>query len=244
MTSPKIKLALLISGGGTTMEAIIKACQDGRLKDVEPSLVISSTENAGGIQKAKDLGIKDENILVINPKSFFSRSEFGEKLISECKARGVNFVGQYGWHVLTPENVVKEFEGRIVNQHPGPLDTGRPDFGGPGMFGMRVHQARLEFVRRVNRDFWTEATTHYVTPEFDKGAIIKKQQVEITPDDTAETLQQRVLPAEHQVQIEVLADFASGTVSEFHRETPLVLDGEEIILDECKESAKKLYPNG
>lgn len=239
-----MRIALLISGGGTTMEAIIKACQSGYLSKVEPVLVISSNPNAGGIEKAKKLGIKEENILIINPKDFNNREEFGEEIIKECKKREVDFVGQYGWMVMTPSNVVKEFEGKIVNQHPGPLDNGRPDFGGAGMFGMRVHQARLEFVKRTNHDFWTEATTHFVTEEFDKGKIIKRIQVPILPNDTAETLQTRVLPVEHQAQIEALKDFSEGNVEEFIRENRLVLPSEEEILKECKKIAIKMYPNG
>jgi len=148
-----MKIALLISGGGSTMEAIIKAVQNGVLKNIEPVLVISSKKDAGGIEKARALGIKNEDILIIRPKDFLSREDFGEKIISECKKRNVDFIGQYGWMVLTPENVIREYKNMIVNQHPGPLDMGEPDFGGKGMYGLRVHQARIEFVKKVNRDF-------------------------------------------------------------------------------------------
>lgn len=240
----KIRLAILISGNGTTMEAIIKACRSGRLANVEPVLVISSNPLALGIVKASALGIKDEDILAINPKDFANREEFGKKIIEECKLRKVNFIGQYGWHWKTPENVIKEFKNMIINQHPGPLDTNRPDFGGPGMFGLRVHQARLDFVQRVKRDFWSEATTNRVTKEFDKGAIVKRKQVTILADDTAEILAARMLPVEHEVQIKALVDFTNGTVTEFYRSEPLIRSGEEKILEECKENAKKLYLNG
>jgi phosphoribosylglycinamide formyltransferase-1 len=239
-----MRIALFISGGGTTMEAIIKACQNGTLKNVVPSLVIASKKSAGGIEKARNLGIKDEDILVINPKDFETREKFGEKIIEECKKRNVDFIGQYGWIVMTPENVINTYNNMIVNQHPGPLDTGRPDFGGVGMYGVRVHQTRLEFVHKVNRDYWTEATAHRVTNKFDEGVVVKKEQVPIFSDDTAEILQIRVLPIEHKVQIETLQDFANKTVSEFHREIPLVKSGEEEILEECKKRAIKLYPNG
>ena len=248
-----IKLALLISGGGTTMEAIIKACKNGKLTNIEPVLVIASKPDAGGIEKARALGISDKDILVINPKDFsaqggpasgWDRETFGEEIIKECKKREVNLIGQYGWMVKTPDNVINAFPNMIINQHPGPLDpNGNGDFGGAGMFGMRVHQARLCFVRKVNDNFWTEATTHRVTSEFDKGAVLKRKQVPILPDDTAETLQARVLPVEHEVQIETLQDFANGTVSEFKRENPLILKDEKKILEECKKLAKKMYPN-
>ena len=239
-----MKIALLISGGGTTMEAIIKATQNGILKNVYPSLVIASKENIGGITKAINLGISEEDILIINPKNFKTQQEFGEEIIKECKKRNVDFIGQYGWLAKTPENVCKAYKGMIVNQHPGPLDNGSPDFGGAGMYGMRVHQARLSFVQRTNHDFWTEATTHYVTVNFDEGKIIKRKQVPILPNDTAETLQARVLLVEHEVQIEALRDFSEGKVKEFIRETPLVLPSEEKILKECKELAIKMYPKG
>ncbi len=237
-------MAMLVSGSGTTMEAVIKACKDGRLQNVEPGLIISSNPDAGAISKAKALDINEKDILIIDPRKFKTQDECGKMMLEEFKKREINFIAHYGFLRLTPENVVKEFEGRIINQHNGPLDTGKPDFGGPGMYGMRVHETRLEFVRRVNRDFWTEATTHYATLEFDKGKVVKRKQVPILPNDTAEILAARVLPIEHEVQIAALQDFANGTVEEFNREIPLVMLNEEKILQECKLNAIKLYPNG
>ena len=239
-----MRIALLISGEGTTMEAIIKATKSGVLKDVIPALIISSRENAGGIEKAKALGISEKDIVIINPKNFSKPEAFGEVILHECRVRDVDFIGQYGWHAKTPENVCSAYKGMIVNQHPTPLDTGRPDFGGVGMYGLRDHQARLLFIRKTNRDFWTEATAHRVTTNFDEGKIVKRKQIPILPDDTAESLQARVLPIEHEVQIETLRDFVSGTVVEFTRSEPLIHPGEEGILEECKQLAIKMYPNG
>lgn len=235
---------MLVSGKGTTMETIIKACQEGRLTGVEPALVISNTRDSDALGRAKRLGIPEKDVLVIRPKDFKTPEEFGEAIIKECQARGVNLIGQYGWYMLTPENVINKFKERIINQHPGPLDSGRPDFGGPGMYGLRVAEARLEFVRATNRDFWTEATTHFVAPEFDKGAPIKTKRVEILPSDTAEILHARVLPAEHELQVEALQDFVEGKVAVVKRHAPLVQKGEEKILEECKKNAMKKYPNG
>jgi len=226
------------------MEAIIKASQNGELKNVLPVLIIASRSDAGGIEKARALSIPEEDILVINPKTFATPQEFGEKIIAECRARNVDFIGQYGWMVKMPTNVIEAFPNMIVNQHPGPLDSGRLDFGGTGMYGRRVNETRLCFVRKINRDFWTEATAHRVTSDFDKGAVIKREQVPILPDDTNETLQARLLPIEHKVQIEALSDFVNGTVSEYHRDEPLIRSGEESIFEECKQLAIKKYPNG
>ena len=88
-----MKIALLISGGGTTA-AIIKACKNNNLLGVIPSLVIASKEGIGGIQKARDLGIKEEDIIILNPKSFSNSEEYGEAIITECKKRNVDFIGQ------------------------------------------------------------------------------------------------------------------------------------------------------
>ena len=241
-----MKIAFFISGGGSTMEAVVKAIQNGVLSDLnlEPALIISSNPNSGGIEKALALGIDQKDIIVINPKDFIDREKFGEAILNETEKRNINLVCQFGWMTKTPDNVINAFPNMIINQHPGPLDTGKPDFGGEGMYGLRVHEARLEFVNKVERDFWTEATTHRVTSKFDDGAIIKRKQVPIFPGDTAEILQARVLPTEHEVQIEVLRDFADNIIEEYHREIPLILRGEEPILEECKANAKKLYPNG
>lgn len=252
-----MKIAMLISGGGTTAERIIQETKGGRLAGITPALVIVSKPDCKGIERVRNAGIAPENIVVLEKKNFTTAEEFGEAIIAECHARNVDFIGQYGWLVMTPENVCNEYKGQIVNQHPGPLDPGgNGDFGGAGMYGIRVHEARLQFVRKVNRDFWTEATAHFVTPIFDEGAIIKRKQVSILPEDTAETLQARVLPVEYEVQIETLRVLSEGGLSSrgtrevsprelaSARETPLVLRGEEEILAECKADAIKKYPNG
>lgn len=239
-----MKIAILLSGGGTTAEAIIKAISSGRLKGVEVGCVIASKPEAPGLVRAIRAGVPEKDVFMLAPRDFRTREEFGEAIIKECRARGVDFVGQYGWLVKTPDNVVEAFKGRIVNQHPGPLEPGSPDFGGKGMFGRRVHAARLFFVRAVNRDFWTEMTTHRVVAEYDMGAVLNTRRVAITSDDTPETLQQKSLPVEHELQIETLAIFQKGPVPEMFRKEPLVRPGEEKILEEAKQKAIEMYPNG
>lgn len=240
-----MRIALLISGGGTTMQAICNAIRGGELRGVEPALVIASRADAGGIEKAKACGIKEEDILVLNPKDFATEEDFGKRIIDECKKRNVEFIGQYGWLVKTPQIVCDVYSGKIANQHPGPLDPhGHGDFGGYGMYGMRVHEARLEFVRATNREFWTEATCHRVTSNFDEGEILKCKRVEILPNDTAETLQARVLPVEYEVQITVLQSFANNAVIEYHRDVNLVHPDELNTLQDCKMNAIAKYPKG
>lgn len=239
-----MNIALLISGGGTTATAIINACATGRLRNVTPVLVIASKPGIDGIERAKAAGMDANNVVVIEPKQYSSPENFGNAILKECEKRNVKFIGQYGWLALTPANVVTRYANMMTNQHPGPLDPGRPDFGGKGMYGKRVHAARLCFVKQTERDWWSEATAQRVGVRFDEGAVVKTKRVEIIPADTPETLAERLLPAEHEVQIAALQDFADGTVKEITRKHPLVLSGEETLLAECKKQAIKKYPNG
>ncbi len=240
-----MKIALLISGGGTTAAAVISECRSGgRLEGVTPVLVIASRPDAGGIQKALDLGVAPEDVIVIDPKKFPTPGTFGSAIVSECEKRGVEFVGQYGWMVKTPANVIARYKGWMTNQHPGPLDVGRPDFGGIGMYGMRVHAARLLFVRETGHDFWSEATAQRVEEEFDKGVVVKRAQVPIMQGDTPETLAARMLPVEHMVQIETVLDFLHHTVHEKLRDTPLISPDEVAALESCKAEAILKYPKG
>lgn len=239
-----MRIALLISGSGTTVEAIIRACGSGALEGVIPVCVIASKVGIPGIERAEKAGIAPQNIIVLKPADFSSREAFGEAIIAECKKRDVDFVGQYGWLPLTPPNVIAAYEGMIVNQHPAPLDPGRPDFGGKGMWGRRAVCARLLFVRRVQRDFWTEATAHRVTAEYDMGAVVKATKVPILSEDDVASLYARLYPVEYETQIATLRDFVNGTVKEIVRDEPLVRPGEEGILEECKKEAMELYPHG
>lgn len=240
----KMRIAMLISGGGTTMREILRAIKSGLLSRVEVVLVIASKPDAGGIEKAIAEGMSPDDVIVLRPKDHPSQEVFGETILVECRKRGVDFIGQYGWLPKTPLNVIDAYDGRMTNQHPGPLDPGRPDFGGPGMYGRRVHCARLYFVRRIGRDFFTEATAQRVAPEFDRGVLLGYTRIPIEEGDDVMTLQQRVLPQEHLLQIETLLAFSEGRVKEIMRPEPLVRDGEYGILEEAKRIAMVLFPHG
>lgn len=239
----RLRIALLISGGGTTAREIIRACKLGRL-DAEPACVISSRADEAGIQKTLQEGVPQKDVLVIARKDFETAEAFGEAILKACRERSADLIGQYGWMAKTPRNVIEAYPGMMINQHPGPLDPGRPDFGGKDMFGRRVHCARLYFVRQDGQDFWTEATAQRVAAEYDLGAVLKTKRVEILPEDDPISLQQRVLPAEHEVQIETLQNFAQGRVREIVREQPLVPPEKEPVLAEAKRIAITLFPNG
>lgn len=239
------RLATLISGGGTTMQQIIKACQSGEIP-MDVACVISSSPTTGGIKKAKDLGIPDENILTVDPDSFrgadkkIDQEAFGSALLKEMRKRGVTVVTQNGWLPLTPLHVVDAYSQTMFNQHPGPV----PEFGGKGMYGKRVHAARLLFVRETKRDQWTEAIGQRVHGDYDQGVVVKSTRVEILPDDTVDDLQQRVLPIEHRTQIDLLIDVAKGNIKELTGREKLVRPGEEQILFQAKKAARLLYPHG
>lgn len=240
-----MNLALLLSGGGTTAARIISECRAGKtLEGMTPVLVISSDPEAGGIKKAKALGIAPEDVIVIERKDFDTPEAFGEAIIAECSKREVDIIGQYGWMVKTPANVIAKYEGKMINQHPGPLDIGHQDFGGAGMYGMRVHSARLCFVNKTQHNYWSEATAQRVAAEFDTGVVIKSKRVPIHIDDTPEMLQERMLPVEHEVQVLALEDFLNNDVTEVTRSERLVGEHDLNILNECKQEAILKYPKG
>ena len=243
--SDTLRLAIFISGGGTTMLEVLRACRDRRIHHTEPALIIASRPGAGGIQKALDEGMKEENVLVLSRKDYKTDDAFGEAILAACTERRVDVIAQCGWLVLTPPAVIAAYRDRIFNQHPGPLDSGRPDFGGQGMYGKRVHAAVIYFARRIPRPFHTEATVHKVAEEYDRGATIGISRVEISPEDDAESLARRVLPYEHRLVIDTLARYAMyGSLPSLCRDTPLIQDDEKEILAAAKVAAIEQYPKG
>ncbi len=127
------RLGILISGGGTTMAEVVKACQSGEI-DMTASCIISSKPDVGGTDKARNLGfVSYKNLFIVNPRDFRERSgklnseEFGKALVARFQGCDVNFVSQNGWLPYTPDNVIFEYEGRIINQHPGPLESDHKD---------------------------------------------------------------------------------------------------------------------
>ena len=245
----KLNVAVAISGGGSTLEAILRAAQDGRLPRVNVALVIASNSDAGGIEKAKARGVPSENICVIRRNNFERGPNdslaFGEEIIKECKSRQVEIVAQCGFIPLMPPNVVHEYRNGIFNQHPGPLDGARPGFGGKGMKGRAVHCAVLHFARRVGRPFRSEATVHWVSNEIDGGGLIDIAPVEICSSDDVPALAARVLRHEHFLIIRTLLRFSElGGVNGCSREEPLIHDGEQDLLAEAIREGIRAYPDG
>lgn len=245
------------------MEAVVKACQSGGLDGINPVVVISNRPKAGGIEKAGHLGVPAEIVTRADSTS----GEFGARLLAVVKYYQVELVAQCGWIPLTPREVVEAYAGRIINQHPGPLDPGREDFGGKGMRGRAVHCAVILYNWISGVSLPTEATTHYVTGEYDKGAIIRRVPLRIEPygrmisadevmhkADVRRDLLQAVvatqaalLPVEHQNVIATLGSFDfgyPGDAPRYERLPSLIPPGSEQVLVEAKRLAIQIYPAG
>ena|SRR3989344_1911533 len=243
----KLNLAICISGGGSTMQAVLQACRNGRLPRVRPVLIIASKPCIEGITKAFAEGFRFDDVCVKVRKEFSSSEAFGNSILKECRRREVNVIFQCGFLPTMPPNVVAEYRFKIFNQHPGPLDGSRLGFGGKGMHGKAVHRAVLHFARNIRRPFRTEATVHYVANAVDGGAIVGVRPMELNLDtDTAETLADRLLPQEHGLVIDTLLRLSEfeGAIPELNRHEPLIRDDESDLLASSKRLAIEAYPNG
>lgn len=249
MRSPdhELRLAMLISGGGTTMHAIGTACQEGGPLDglMKPVVVVTSKEGVDGIAKARGLKIPVEKVL----RKDFPRGEegvepYGEALLNVLYRYQPDVVTLNGFLAQVSGEVIDAYEGTIFNQHPGNPTY----FGGTHMYGRCVHAAAIIFNRWTNRHpQWTDVVAQRVHRQYDRGAVVKSERFEILPTDTAETLQARALPVEHKVQIALLHDVAEGTVREVRTGEPFIhplKPWEHIILYTAKQVAIQLYPQG
>lgn len=251
------KLAILISGGGTTAEATIKACQTHELKGLHP-IVISSNKDAKGNKRVKSLEVK---LHVIDKSDFENKEDFDKTLFSLLETLQIDIVSLQGWLPLILKSVIKKYQGYIFNQHPGPLDPGRPDFGGKGMSTpYRVNSARIAYIWATGEEPWTESDTHFVTEDFDMGDLIrtakmpipaKKKKIPIqklreNPEElirTTHEVQKEFYPVEHRNVIATLQMFANGDVKGFKREQPLIPEEHIGILNEAKKLATELFPS-
>lgn len=240
----KLNLAICISGGGTTMLEVIKACASNRLPRIKPSLIITSNPEASGIDKALKAGISHQKIVSITSKNK-PKSQFTEEFITTCDKHKIDLIALCGFIPLIPQEIISSYQGRIFNQHPGPLDNNRPGFGGKGMRGRAVHQAVILFAKNISRVFASCATTHQVSTELDTGTIIGMQPVEVYQHDTAESLATRMLPSEHALVVQTLYNYAEqGVFTTLDRKEPLIHSDELTLLEETKKAAISHFPKG
>lgn len=181
MPDSKIKIAVLVSGGGTNLQAIIDAANAGNIPDGELSLVIAGREGVYALERARLAGIE---ALTITKKACGGSAQFEERIIRELESRGIGLIVLAGFLSILSADFTGHFEGRIINIHPSLI----PSFCGEGFYGLKVHEAAL--ARGVKL---TGATVHYVNEIPDGGEIIAQRAVEVHDGDTPEILQRRVM---------------------------------------------------
>ena len=196
-----MKIAVMVSGGGTNLQAIIDSINDGRITNTEIVLVYSNNPKAYAIERAKKAGIP---YVVKSPKEFENRADFNRALLQILKDAEPDLIVLAGCLVVIPQEVVRHFEGRIINIHPSLI----PSFCGTGYYGLKVHEKVLERGTKVSG-----ATVHFVDEGTDTGPIILQKPVMVRDDDTPESLQKRIMEqAEWKIMPMAINLIANGKV--------------------------------
>lgn len=196
-----LKLAVLVSGGGTNLQAIIDSIGEGRITNAQIDVVISNNKGAFALERAKKAGIEAK---AISPKDFDTRDDFNEALYQELVARDIDLIVLAGCLVVIPEKIIRAFENRIINIHPSLI----PSFCGTGFYGLKVHEKALARGVKVSG-----ATVHFVDEGTDTGPIIDQKAVYIEQDDTPEVLQRRIMEqAEWVIMPKAIDDIANGRI--------------------------------
>lgn len=208
-----LKLAVLVSGGGTNLQAIIDAVDSGKITNAKVEVVISNNANAYALERAKNHGIAS---VCISPKDYADRAAFNEAFLEKLNTYEADLVVLAGFLVVIPEKMIQQYRNRIINIHPSLI----PSFCGTGYYGLKVHEGVLARGVKV-----TGATVHFVDEGTDTGPIILQKAVEVQQGDTAEVLQRRVMEqAEWQILPQAIDLIANGKVS--------VADGQVIIKED------------
>ena len=176
-----LKTAVLVSGGGTNLQAILDAVDAGQITNAENSVVISNNPGAYALERARAKGVE---AVCISPKDFGNREQFHQALLDKLRSEGVDLIVLAGFLVVIPEMLVRAYPNRIINVHPSLI----PSFCGTGYYGLKVHEAALARGVKV-----TGATVHFVDAGTDTGPIILQRAVEIREGDTPQILQRRVM---------------------------------------------------
>ena len=196
------KIAVLVSGGGTNLQALIDAEKRGELGNGKISLVIASKSDVYALERAKNAGIEGR---VLARKDYESIAAYSKALADTMTAEHIDLVVLAGFLTIIDEQVYNAFPNRILNVHPALI----PSFCGKGFYGLHVHEAALEKGVRVSG-----ATVHIVTPECDAGPIVLQKAVAVKQDDTPETLQRRIMEeAEWKILPEAVRLFCDGKIT-------------------------------
>ena len=198
----KTRIAVLVSGGGTNLQALIDAQKSGVLKSGEIVLVISNNPNAYALTRAADAGIE---ALCISKRELGSQESFEEAMLAALRERNIDLIVLAGFMSILSGNFTGQYENRIINVHPALI----PSFCGKGFYGLKVHEAALAYGVKV-----TGATVHFVNEIPDGGRIIMQKAVSVLPDDTPETLQKRVMEQAEWVILPEAAELVSSQIKE------------------------------
>lgn len=196
-----LRMAVLVSGGGTNLQAVIDSIENGTVTNAEIAVVISNNRSAYALERAKQNGI---DAAVVSPKDYETREAFNRALLEKIQSYQVDLVVLAGCLVVIPKIMVDAYPNRIINIHPSLI----PSFCGTGYYGLKVHEAALERGVKV-----TGATVHFVDDGTDTGPIILQKAVEIKDGDTPEVLQRRVMEeAEWVIMPKAIDLIANGKV--------------------------------
>ena len=208
-----LRIAVLVSGGGTNLQAVIDRIEDGTIRNTEIAMVISNNKNAKALERAEKHNIPS---CCISPKDFESREVFNKTLLRTLTDLNPDLIVLAGFMVVIPPEMIRAFKNRIINIHPSLI----PSFCGAGYYGLRVHEAALARGVKISG-----ATVHFVDEGTDTGPIILQKAVKVKPTDTPEVLQRRIMEeAEWQIMPKAIDLIAAGKVK--------VVDGVAFIEEE------------
>lgn len=197
-----LKIAVLVSGGGTNLQAIIDKIAEGVITNTEIAVVISNNKNAYALERAKQAGIE---AVCVSPKDYENREQFNQEFLKKLDSYQVDLVVLAGFLVVIPPAMIQKYENRIINIHPSLI----PSFCGTGYYGLKVHEGALARGVKV-----TGATVHFVDEGTDTGPIILQKAVEVQNGDTPEILQRRVMEqAEWEILPRAIHLIANGKVT-------------------------------
>ena len=197
-----LKIAVLVSGGGTNLQAIIDKIAEGVITNTEIAVVISNNKNAYALERAKQAGIE---AVCVSPKDYENREQFNQEFLKTLDSYQVDLVVLAGFLVVIPPAMIQKYENHIINIHPSLI----PSFCGTGYYGLKVHEGALARGVKV-----TGATVHFVDEGTDTGPIILQKAVEVQNGDTPEILQRRVMEqAEWEILPRAIHLIANGKVT-------------------------------
>ena len=201
-----VRAAVLVSGGGTNLQAIIDAKRAGKIPSAELALVVASNASAYALTRAENAGIAHA---VLRKEKGEAPENYGERLLTLLRENAIDVVVLAGFRTILPENVIRAYDHRILNIHPSLI----PSFCGDGFYGLHVHEAALQRGVKV-----TGATVHFVNEITDGGDIIAQKAVEVLPGDTPETLQRRVMEQAEWILLPQALEQVAGEIAKKREE--------------------------